>query len=183
MEQNRKLGDQTWIGENRIWKGSPVNHWAVDGSLVEGIQTSDDVGTELNPWELPGSVVVRTLHLHCRGPEFKPWSRNLDPTSPVTLPKKKKKKCLKELNLHLFNIQSGTSLVVQWLRIHFAMQGVWVKSLIGELRFCVLKLRPNTAKQINKFLNIYIYTEYNLLLYVKDKAIILEDNIGDIFMI
>ena len=73
--------------------------------------------------------------------------------------------------------------MVQWLRIHFAMQRVWVKSLIGELRFCVLKLRPNTAKQINKFLNIYIYTEYNLLLYVKDKAIILEDNIGDIFMI
>ena len=58
--------------------------------MVEGIQTSGDVGTELNPRELPGSVVVRTLHLHCRGPEFKPWSRNLDPTSPVTLPKKKK---------------------------------------------------------------------------------------------
>ena len=62
MEQNRELGDQTWVGENRIWKGGPVNPWAVDGSLVEGIQTSGDVGTELNPRELPGSVVLRTLH-------------------------------------------------------------------------------------------------------------------------
>ena len=28
----------------------------------------------------------------------------------------------------------GTSLVVQWLRIHLPMQGTWVRSLIGELR-------------------------------------------------
>ena len=78
MEQNRELGDQTWVGENHIWKGGPVNPWAVDGSLVEGIQTSGDVGTELNPRELPGSVVLRTLHLHCRGSEFQPWSSNWD---------------------------------------------------------------------------------------------------------
>ena len=78
MEQDRELGDQTWVGENCIWKGGPVNPWAVDGSLVEGIQTSGDVETELNPRELPGSVVVRTLHLHCRGPEFKPRSSNWD---------------------------------------------------------------------------------------------------------
>ena len=28
----------------------------------------------------------------------------------------------------------GTSLVVQWLRIYFAMQGTWVQSLVLELR-------------------------------------------------
>ena len=28
----------------------------------------------------------------------------------------------------------GTSLVVQWLRIHPARQGTWVQSLVGELR-------------------------------------------------
>ena len=27
----------------------------------------------------------------------------------------------------------GNSLVVQELRIHFAMQGMWVQSLVGEL--------------------------------------------------
>ena len=26
-----------------------------------------------------------------------------------------------------------TSLVVQWLRIHLAMQGIWAQSLVGEL--------------------------------------------------
>ena len=30
--------------------------------------------------------------------------------------------------------QGGTSLVVQWLRIHLPMQGMWVRSLFGELR-------------------------------------------------
>ena len=28
----------------------------------------------------------------------------------------------------------GNSLAVQWLRIHFAMQGTQVRSLVGELR-------------------------------------------------
>ena len=28
----------------------------------------------------------------------------------------------------------GTSLVVQWLRIHLAIQGAWVPSLVRELR-------------------------------------------------
>ena len=27
----------------------------------------------------------------------------------------------------------GTSMVVQWLRLRFPMQGVWVKLLVGEL--------------------------------------------------
>ena len=29
---------------------------------------------------------------------------------------------------------SGTSLVVQWLRIRLPMQGAWVRALVGELR-------------------------------------------------
>ena len=32
-----------------------------------------------------------------------------------------------------------TSLVVQWLRIHLAMQGMWVGSLVGELRSLMLR--------------------------------------------
>ena len=28
----------------------------------------------------------------------------------------------------------GTTLVVQWLKIHLATQGIWVQSLVGELR-------------------------------------------------
>ena len=31
-------------------------------------------------------------------------------------------------------IYSGTSLVVQWLRIYLVMQGTWVQSLVRELR-------------------------------------------------
>ena len=80
----------------------------MDGSLVEGIQTSGDVETELNPRELPGSVVVRTLHLHCRGLSSNPGPvTETSPcgTSPVALPKKKF--FFKELNPHLLNIQSG----------------------------------------------------------------------------
>ena len=34
----------------------------------------------------------------------------------------------------LENAFLGTSLVVQWLRIHLAVQGMWVQSLVGELR-------------------------------------------------
>jgi len=31
-------------------------------------------------------------------------------------------------------IEVGTSLAVQWLRLHLPMQGVWVQSLVRELR-------------------------------------------------
>ena len=33
----------------------------------------------------------------------------------------------------------GTSLVVQWLRIHLPMQEMWVQSLVGELRSHMLQ--------------------------------------------
>ena len=31
---------------------------------------------------------------------------------------------------------AGTSLVIQWLRVHLAMQEMWVRSLVEELRCC-----------------------------------------------
>ena len=31
--------------------------------------------------------------------------------------------------------QTGTSLVVQWLGIHLPMEGMWVQSLVGDLRY------------------------------------------------
>ena len=34
-----------------------------------------------------------------------------------------------------FKDRGGTSLLVQWLRPHLPMQGVWVRSLVRELRF------------------------------------------------
>ena len=37
--------------------------------------------------------------------------------------------------LSLQKVLLGTSLVVQWLRIYLAMQGMWVQSLVGEVRF------------------------------------------------
>ena len=36
--------------------------------------------------------------------------------------------------MHCKKYQSGTSLVVQWLRICPAVQGTWVQYLVGELR-------------------------------------------------
>ena len=35
-------------------------------------------------------------------------------------------------------VTRGTSLVVQWLRIHLAMKGTWVQPLVGEPRSHVL---------------------------------------------
>ena len=57
------------------------------------------------------------------------------------------------LNVRIVHL--GTSLVVQWLRLYFPRQGVWVRSLIGELRSHMLQgQKINTVKQkqsYNKF--------------------------------
>ena len=37
----------------------------------------------------------------------------------------------------------GTSLVVQWLRIHLPVQGIWVQSLVWEDRTCHRATKPN----------------------------------------
>ena len=49
--------------------------------------------------------------------------KSLQPSNPPTL---NPKNCL-------FNIHTGTSLVVQWLGLRLPVQGVKVRSLIGEL--------------------------------------------------
>ena len=46
--------------------------------------------------------------------------------------------------LILKKIIEGTSLAVQWLRLHLPLQGVWVQSLVGELRF------PRTSQPKNQ---------------------------------
>ena len=44
-----------------------------------------------------------------------------------------------------FKNKSGTSLVVQWLRMHLGMQRIWVWSLVGKLRFHMLSLPGGTV--------------------------------------
>ena len=44
----------------------------------------------------------------------------------------------------------GTFLVVQWLRIHFPMQGMRVQSLVGELRSHMLQGNKAHAPQLEK---------------------------------
>ena len=46
----------------------------------------------------------------------------------------KKKALHTEIYRHLKKCSLGTSLVVQWLRLHLPVQGVWVRSLVRELR-------------------------------------------------
>ena len=48
------------------------------------------------------------------------------------------------------NILRGTSLVVQWLRIHLPMQGTRVPSLVGELRSHVLQASRALVLQLEK---------------------------------
>ena len=43
---------------------------------------------------------------------------------------------------HKDHMEAGTSLVVQWLRIHLAMHGTWVQSLVGELRSHMPQTEP-----------------------------------------
>ena len=50
--------------------------------------------------------------------------------------------CSSVENIHLV----GTSLVVQWLRVHLPMPGMWVQSLVWELRSCMLWVEPKILK-------------------------------------
>ena len=40
------------------------------------------------------------------------------------------------------NVQTGTSLVVQWLRIHLPMQGTWVRALVQKDPTCCRATKP-----------------------------------------
>ena len=42
-----------------------------------------------NIWDFPGGPVVKTLHFHCRGHRFDPWSGYQDPIFLVVWPKLK----------------------------------------------------------------------------------------------
>ena len=55
-------------------------------------------------------------------------------------------KCRKQLNIN----QSGTSLRVQWLRLHTSLQGTRVQSLVGELRSQMLSSATKKKKKPKK---------------------------------
>ena len=74
---------------------------------------------------------IKTLCSQCRGCGFSLRSVNYDPTCCMVQPKNKKKKRKRK---KLKQNKTGTSLVVQWLRIRLPMQGTQFRSLVGELR-------------------------------------------------
>ena len=120
------------------------------------------------------------IHIACIAGRFLPLSHQGSPI--LTLPSKEKKWMFRlsvilfylfiyfrlsvilfylliyfRLNVILKINKTGTSLVVQWLRIHLPTQGMWVQSLVSELRLhmprgtwaCVLQWKipgANTAK-------------------------------------
>ena len=53
--------------------------------------------------------------------------------------------------------QMGTSLVVQWLRVHVSTTGTWVQSLVGELRSCVSRGTTSPHKKVKYDTNKPVY--------------------------
>ena len=54
----------------------------------------------------------------------------------------------------------GTPVVVQWLRLHLRMQGVWVRSLVRELRYhmpCSHKKKTNNNIHTHTHTHTHIY--------------------------
>ena len=51
----------------------------------------------------------------------------------------------KHISSHLEQSFPGTSLVVQWLRSAFPVQGTWVQSLVGELRSHMAKKKKKNG--------------------------------------
>ena len=56
----------------------------------------------------------------------------------------------KHISSHLEQSFPGTSLVVQWLRSAFPVQGTWVQSLVGELRSHMAKKKKKRKKKKKK---------------------------------
>ena len=67
--------------------------------------------------------MVRIPRFHCQWREFGPWSRR--PYKP-----------------HSQKNEMRTSLVVQWLRISLAMQGILIQPLVGEDPTCHRATKP-----------------------------------------
>ena len=53
------------------------------------------------------------------------------------------------------NLRRGFSLVVQWLRFCLLMQGVWVQSLVGELRFHMPRGPPENKTKQKQYFNTF----------------------------
>ena len=51
-------------------------------------------------------------------------------------------KTLSKIISHIKNMIVGTSLVVQWLRIHLPVQGTWVRALVREDPTCHGATKP-----------------------------------------
>ena len=68
----------------------------------------------------------------------------LDPYPPGTVFQKKREDT---------KVSQGTSPVVQWLRLCLPMQGVWVQSLVGELRFHMPDVRKNQGIKQKQYCN------------------------------
>ena len=48
------------------------------------------------------------------------------------------------------SLRTGTSLVVQWLRLCASNAGAWVRSLVGELRSCKMQSRKKKKKNLKR---------------------------------
>ena len=58
---------------------------------------------------------------------------------------------------------AGTSLVVQWLRIHLAMQGMWIQSLLRKLRSHVLWANALQLLNLHNLELVYNNGRFHLL--------------------
>ena len=79
---------------------------------------------------------VRCMDCGCQSPAHGPvcvfcvcTSRMQSPGSRLQTPGEDR-----EPKMPVLQTRRGTSLAVQWLRLHLPMQGLWVRSLVGELR-------------------------------------------------
>ena len=65
--------------------------------------------------------------------------------------------------LHYWNQMFGASLPAQWLKMHLAFQGIWVWSLVEELRSHIvlepLNLGATTRKSVLKWKVLYTATK------------------------
>ena len=60
----------TWVKRQSSYPWAKAASIIILGVTLDRFKTSGG-------WEFPGSSVVRTLHLHCKGPGFDPWTRRL----------------------------------------------------------------------------------------------------------
>ena len=56
--------------------------------------------------------------------------------------------CSLLLNLSCIKLVGGNSLVVQWLGLGAFTAGVWVRSLVGELRSCKVRKKKKRKKKL-----------------------------------